>query len=126
MPRLTISGKSYSVEKGKRLVLAIEESGIAIGHRCGGEAHCTSCRVKFLSGEPETMTQAEFNRLTETGLLGEARLACQIICDEDMTILPIVTAEDQPDWGGDTGPTPAPNVMPTAEWYPIRDLEDNA
>lgn len=126
MPKLTISGKTYNVEKGKRLVLAIEENGIAIGHRCGGEAHCTSCRVKFLAGEPEKMTQAEFNRLTETGLLGEVRLACQIICNEDMRILPILTAEDQPEWEGDTGPAPAPQVMPAAEWFPIQDLKENS
>jgi ferredoxin len=38
MPRLTIQGKTYEVEQGKRLVLAIEQSGIRIGHRCGGNA----------------------------------------------------------------------------------------
>lgn len=125
MPKLTIAGKTTQVESGKRLVLAIEESGIAIGHRCGGEAHCTSCRVKFLSGEPDIMTQAEYNRLIETGLLGEARLACQIICNQDMTLIPLVTAEDQPEWDGDTGPNPSAEVMPNAEWFPIQDLTNN-
>ena len=38
MPKLTIDGKTYEVEAGKRLVLAIEELGVNIGHRCGGNA----------------------------------------------------------------------------------------
>ena len=120
-----IAGKTIQVETGKRLVLAIEESGVAIGHRCGGEAHCTSCRVRFEAGEPDTMTQAEYTRLSETGLIGEARLACQIVCNADMSIIPLITADDQPEWGGDTGPSPASVVKPEAEWFPIRDLEDN-
>lgn len=125
MPKLTVNGRTIEVESGIRLVLAIERSGTAIGHRCGGEAHCTTCRVKFLAGEPDTMTLAEFNRLSEAGLLGEARLACQILCNEDMSVIPLLTAEDQPEWYGDTGPSPDSKVQPIAEWFPIQDLKDN-
>lgn len=126
MPKLTVNGRTIEVESGLRLVLAIERCGVPIGHRCGGEAHCTTCRVKFEAGEPDTMTLAEFNRLSEAGLLGEARLACQILCNEDMRVVPLVTAEDQPEWDGDTGPSPDSKVQPIAEWFPIRDLKDNA
>lgn len=126
MPKLIIHGKTYVVEQGKRLVLAIQESGVAIGHRCGGEAHCTTCRVRFEAGEPDIMTLAEFDRLSEAGLLGEARLACQILCNTDMSVIPLLTAEDQPEWEGNTGPDPAPHVQPEAEWFPIHELKKNS
>jgi len=78
MPKLTINGKTHEVENGKRLVLAIEGQGVRIGHRCGGNARCTTCRVKFESGEPQAMTKAEKERLEAAGLSGEVRLSCQI------------------------------------------------
>lgn len=123
MPKLTIAGKTLEVAQGKRLVLAIEDSGVALGHRCGGNARCTTCRVRFEAGEPETMTQVEYTRLSETGLLGEARLSCQIVCDHDMSVIPLVTADTKPEWDGDTGPTPAEQVTPTAEWFLLEDLK---
>ena len=39
MPTVTVEGeKSFEVEPGKKLVLAIEDAGIDIMHRCGGNA----------------------------------------------------------------------------------------
>lgn len=116
MPKLTMRGKTTDVELGKRLVLAIEESGVRIGHRCGGNARCTTCRVEFIAGEPEKMTEAEYARLHAADLLGSARLSCQITCQEDMTIEPLLTAENRPDWEGDTGPTPNENITPDPTW----------
>ena len=43
---------SIEAEEGRKLVLAIEDSGIDILHRCGGNARCTTCRVEILSGDP--------------------------------------------------------------------------
>lgn len=123
MPILSINGKSYKVEFNKRLVLAIEEAGIKIGHRCGGNARCTTCRVEFISGEPETMTPAEYERLKVRGLYGKARLSCQILVDHDMEVRPLVTAETNPEWNGDTGPTPEVNVTPEAKFIPVKELE---
>ena len=123
MPKLTIDGKTYEVEAGKRLVLAIEEAGIHIGHRCGGNARCTTCRVEFLAGEPATMTQAEYNKLVERGFFGTARLSCQIECNHDMSVHPLVTAESMPQWQGDTGPQPEITVTPEAVWFPIDQLK---
>jgi ferredoxin len=50
MPKLTVNGVTTDVEQGTRLVLAIEDAGVNIGHRCGGIAKCTTCRVNFTSG----------------------------------------------------------------------------
>jgi ferredoxin len=124
MPKLTIDGKTYEVEVGKRLVLAVEEAGVKIGHRCGGFARCTTCRVEFVAGEPETMTQAEHDRLVERGLFGSARLSCQIVCDHDMNVHPLVTAESMPQWEGDTGPAPEPTVTPLAKWSLIEKAKE--
>src|SRR5918993_5248247 len=84
MPQLTVEGfTSVEVEAGKRLVLAIEQdAGVDVLHACGGNARCTTCRVEFIEGEPETMTVAERGKLEERGLSG-IRLSCQIVCDHD-------------------------------------------
>ena len=86
MPTLSVEGfPRVDVEDGKRLVLAIEGAGVDILHACGGNARCTTCRVEFISGEPERMTRAEQTRLAERGLTG-VRLSCQIVFDHDMTV----------------------------------------
>ena len=60
MPTVTVEGeKSFEVEPGKKLVLAIEDAGIDIMHRCGGNARCTTCRVQVVAGEPAPMGDLE-------------------------------------------------------------------
>lgn len=98
------------------MVLAIEECGVDIGHRCGGKARCTTCRVRFLEGEPEVMTRAEHDKLVERELLGKARLSCQIVVDRPMRVEALVRVSDM-GWS-DPGPAPAPDVEPAAEWFP--------
>src|SRR6478609_5033667 len=72
MPKLTVEGVgSFEVPQGKRLVLALEdEAGVDQLHACGGNARCTTCRVEFVSGEPEQMTAAEKTVLAARGLTG--------------------------------------------------------
>ena len=123
MPTIRIDGKPYEIVKDTRLVLAIESVGVQIGHRCGGHARCTTCRVKFLAGEPQTMSRAEYERLKSNGLLDEVRLSCQIVCDHDMAVVALFTAENQPQWSGDTGPRPNEAVKPEAEFFPRDELE---
>jgi ferredoxin len=115
VPKLTVEGfLTVDVEDGKRLVRAIEDDAhVDVLHACGGNARCTTCRVEFVSGEPERMTVAEKTRLAARGLTG-VRLSCQIICDHDMTVRAIsrLTGSGRPD----PGPTPAPEITPPAEW----------
>lgn len=89
MPNLNVQGVGeFEVPAGKRLVKAlVEEASTDQLHACGGHAKCTTCRVKFVAGEPEKMTEAEKETLrvrevTEAGV----RLSCQIACDADMTV----------------------------------------
>ncbi|MDZ4158637.1 MAG: 2Fe-2S iron-sulfur cluster-binding protein [Anaerolineaceae bacterium] len=117
MPALTVDGRTIQVDEGERLVIAIKELGINIGHRCGGYGRCTTCRVEFLEGEPLEMTRVEYERLVNKALYGKVRLACQIVCDRDMSLKTLMTAESEPAWNGDTGPAPAEEVTPEARWY---------
>jgi ferredoxin len=116
MPRLTVDGyRTFDVEPGKRLVLAIEGQGIDILHACGGNARCTTCRVEFISGEPERMTVAEKERLAQRGLTG-VRLSCQIPCDHDMAVRAISRLEGS--GRTDAGPEPEPDITPPPVWIP--------
>lgn len=117
MPKITIGDRSIDVAAGTRLVLAIEQAGIAIGHRCGGYARCTTCRVAFAAGEPEEMTAAEYAKLSERGLLGQYRLSCQIVCNHDMVIADVPMTLESQGWT-DTGPAPAPTVTPDPTTLP--------
>src|SRR5207302_33403 len=87
MPKLTVEGVGeFQVPDQKRLVLALEdEAGVDQLHACGGNARCTTCRVEFIAGEPDSMTEAEKQVLAARGLTG-VRLSCQIVCDHDMAV----------------------------------------
>jgi ferredoxin len=114
MPTVTVEGfGSYEVAPGTRLVRALEQNGVDVLHACGGNARCTTCRVEFVSGEPDRMTIAEKERLEQRGLTG-VRLSCQIPCEHDMT----VRAISRLDGSGrpDPGPTPADEITPPAVW----------
>jgi ferredoxin len=115
MPRLTVEGfNTVDVEDGKRLVLAIEQdAGVDILHACGGNARCTTCRIEFISGEPQRITQAEKTRLEERGLTG-VRLSCQIVCDHDMAVRAISRLEGS--GRPDPGKTPEPTIQPPPVW----------
>ena len=115
MPTLTVEGfRSVDVPSDKRLVLAIEQdAGVDILHACGGNARCTTCRVEFISGEPNRMTLAEKTRLAEKGLTG-IRLSCQIVCDHDMTVRALNRLEGS--GRPDPGKTPEPTIQPPPEW----------
>jgi ferredoxin len=114
MPKLEVEGVgTFDVEEDKRLVLAIEEdAGVDIMHQCGSHAHCATCRVEFLDGEPEMMTQAELAMLMMRNLLGKARLSCQALCGRDMKVRVLMTLSSTgargPGWRPQQDITPEP------------------
>ena len=78
---------AFDAEEGRKLVLAIEDAGIDILHRCGGNAKCTTCRVEVLAGDPGEMGEPERNRLAmETGLGENVRLSCQVRVHDDLKV----------------------------------------
>jgi len=105
MPTVTVEGeKSFEVENGKKLVLALEDAGIDILHRCGGNARCTTCRVRILAGDAATMGPAEEARLArEPDLEPNTRLSCQIHVESDLSVLVINRASQA---GVEPGPRP--------------------
>jgi ferredoxin len=123
MPTLTVElkegNKSFEVHTGIKLVLALEDNGIDISHRCGGNAKCTSCRCGISSGEPEKMTQAEKDKIAASIGRGDeaiktARLSCQIIVEGDMTVKPLMRVKDM-DWDN-AGARPSDNITPEPVW----------
>src|ERR1043165_10010670 len=82
MPKIQAEAANGLVETeppaGKNLVLALEDAGIDILHRCGGNARFTPCRVEVLEGEPGEMRELERNRLAMESELGpNIRLSCR-------------------------------------------------
>jgi len=115
MPKVEIEGYgTVDAEAGARLVNVIIGAGVDIGHRCGGWAGCTTCRVEFVSGEPEAMTRAEKEKLEKVDLLGKVRLSCQIPVQADMRIRPLMLAAEQ-GWP-DAGPAPEEDITPEPDW----------
>ena len=118
MPKLTVEGVgSFDVPANKRLVLAlIDEAGIDQLHACGGNARCTTCRVQFVGGEPEKMTQAEKDIAAARGLTGTPglRLSCQILCDHDMEVKAISRLAGT--GRADAGKRPADQITPPPVW----------
>lgn len=109
MHTITVRGfGAFQVEPGKRLVRALEENGVDVSHRCGGQARCTTCRVKFASEEPPMRTE-EKQCLAEDGVLGAFRLSCQILVDRDMELDVLMRASVE---GWEAGPTPADHLEP--------------
>ena len=87
MPVLNVVGeKSYEVEAGKKLVLALEDAGIDVLHRCGGLARCTTCRVELIEGDVPPMSDLEIEALETPEMIAQFRLSCQLMCDGDLTV----------------------------------------
>jgi ferredoxin len=118
MPKLTIEDVgSFEVPQGKRLVLALlDEAGIDQLHACGGNARCTTCRVQFISGEPQRMTEAEKSLLALRGLaaMPGIRLSCQIVCEHDMQLKAISRLKGS--GRADAGSRPADDIQPPPVW----------
>jgi ferredoxin len=118
MPQLTVDGVgTFEVPPNKRLVNALtDEAAVDQLHACGGNARCTTCRVEFLAGEPDRMTEAEKAVLTAKGLIATPalRLSCQITCDHDMTVK--ATSRLAGSGRKDAGGKPADDITPPPVW----------
>lgn len=105
MPKVTVDGRgTFEVAEGKKLILAMEDSGVDVLHRCGGNIRCTTCRVEVLEGDPGPQSEAERAKLTEKGHNPDAvRLSCQIRVHSDLKVRPVMTVASS---GLDPGPRP--------------------
>ena len=117
MPKLIVQGVGeFDVPTGKRLVKAlVEDAGTDQLHACGGFSRCTTCRVRFIDGEPDKMTEAEKEtlRVREVNDPG-VRLSCQIACESDMTVELISRLEGSK--RADQGSPVADDIEPEPVW----------
>jgi ferredoxin len=118
MPQLTVDGiGTFEVPPGKRLVNAlVDEAKVDQMHACGGFARCTTCRVEFVSGEPQQMTEAEKAILAQRGLADtpNLRLSCQITCEQDMHVKAISRLSMTQ--RSDAGKRPEDAITPPPVW----------
>lgn len=98
-------GETESAD-GRRLVLAIEDAGVDILHRCGGNARCATCRVEILDGNAGPQTEYETARLAQIqDRLETTRLSCQVQVHHDLTVQVVRRLRDFPEMA-DPGPRP--------------------
>lgn len=112
MPQIELAGiKTFEAQPERRLVLAIEDAGVDILHRCGGKAKCTTCRVELLEGDAGAMSEAERARLAlEDELAPNIRLSCQIRCEHDLKVR-VINRLSETDLS-DAGPRPTEEMEP--------------
>lgn len=115
MPKLKIEGVGeFNVESGTRLVLALSDNTADNVHACGGYARCTTCQVEFMNGEPQKCTQAEVDVLERKNNLGDFRLACQCVVDQDMHVRVLMKFSES--GRPDPGPRPEAEITPDPQW----------
>ena len=91
MPKITAETASgtvaFEAEEGRKLVLCLEDNGVDILHRCGGNAKCTTCRVEILAGDPGEIGDPEKAVLaTKSDLNDHTRLSCQVHLMDDLHV----------------------------------------
>jgi ferredoxin len=91
MPKITAETANgiiaFEAEEGRKLVLCLEDNGVDILHRCGGNARCTTCRVEILAGDPGEIGEPERAILaTKTDLNDHTRLSCQVCVIDDLHV----------------------------------------
>src|SRR3954465_16018543 len=117
MPKLTVEGVGeLEGPVNKRLVLALTDvAKVDQLHACGGNARCTTCRVEFVSGEPDQMTEAEKQVLAAKGQTG-VRLSRHLVCVPAMAVRCVSRLAGS--GRADAGKRPADVVAPPPVWVP--------
>lgn len=101
---------TFECLEGRKLVHSLEDNGVDILHRCGGNARCTTCRVEVLEGELGAMREPEQTVLaTKEDLAPNTRLSCQNRVHGDLHVKVINQVSVT---GMDAGPRPADEDTP--------------
>lgn len=118
---IKINAVDYDVELGKRLVNAIEDVGVDISHRCGGNGKCTTCRIMNMPGVlHRNDVERSYDRELEGQLPGAEEtdidyifnLSCQHYVKEGLEVTVLMPVADN-EWD-EAGPRPA-DVIPLTE-----------
>jgi ferredoxin len=105
--RVRVAGdRDVCIASGRRLVLGLEDAGVDILHRCGGNARCATCRVEVLDGDTSAMTPWEDTRLSQvTDRKETTRLACQVRVESPLVVAVANRLSAHPEMS-DPGPRP--------------------
>lgn len=70
--------KSVSIDEGHTILRAAKQGRVALKHRCGGKAQCTTCKVIIDDQSSiSTPNNKEVMRLGEHNIAAGMRLSCQ-------------------------------------------------
>src|SRR5450432_3829339 len=98
MPTIRILPDDVLVEAaaGETLLEAALRAGTALAYACGGNGHCSTCRVEVTVGidHCEPRTSAEQLLAERLGFEPMLRLACQTVALADLTIRRLVLDDD--------------------------------
>lgn len=95
-PRLTFAdGRKMTILPGATVLETLRANGIPLAAVCGGRARCTTCRIRVVNGlsslpEPAGLEAAALARI---GATEGVRLACQLRPTDNITIVPLLTAD---------------------------------
>jgi ferredoxin len=113
--------RRFDAPTGVRLVLALEDAGIDILHRCGGQARCTTCRIEILAGDAGPMTDRERAKMaTLPDLPPNTRLSCQVLVGGDLRVRVLNRLSSS--GLRDAGPRPADTLDTGPMGVPLRPL----
>lgn len=95
---------AFEANSGTKLVLCLEDNGVDILHRCGGNARCTTCRVEILDGDAGPIGDAEAAVMANKPDMTERmRLSCQVTVTDNLQVKVIRQSSVE---GLDAGPRP--------------------
>ncbi|NKB28222.1 MAG: NADH:ubiquinone reductase (Na(+)-transporting) subunit F [Rhodobacteraceae bacterium] len=84
--RLTINGQTeVAAVTGRKLLATLNDNGVLIPSACAGAGTCGLCRVKVVSGGPQSLP-IEAARFTPAELRDGLHLACQVVLRGDMSV----------------------------------------
>ena len=96
---LKYPGRQVTVPRGTTVLEASRMHGIPHASICGGRGRCSTCRVRVVSGF-ESLPPAsddEMKVLRRIGAPANVRLACQMRCESELEVFPLVPPTAGPD-----------------------------
>ncbi|MFI5399589.1 MAG: adenylate/guanylate cyclase domain-containing protein [SAR324 cluster bacterium] len=97
--RLVYPGREVVVPRGTTVLEASRMHGIPHASVCGGRGRCSTCRVRVVSGYeslPPT-SEDETKVLRRINAPANVRLACQVRCESELEVFPLVPPTAGPD-----------------------------
>ena len=79
-------GIKIEVKKGESLLEVAGKASVLIDGTCAGKGRCGKCRVRVMSGDSTTLTDAEYKVLSNKEINLGYRLACHVKIEDDMII----------------------------------------